>query len=169
MEGKDAGMPEDLAREFSHKMAASEFVLSTIGHGGAATLSSILKTEAKKRITDSLGKHVLKTSVKQAGLGYVDEFGTQGLQMGIRADYAKNSDLSQATKDYLRQTAHIRQNGTIDWGAAVSEMNRAGLAGLATGASVATPVEIINTSAEMGRQAKILDDQIKGRIDAYRT
>lgn len=166
MEGKDAGMPEDLAREFSHNMAASEFVLSTLGEGGAAALSSVLKTEAKKRITDSLAKHVLKTSAKQAVLGYADEFGTQGLQMGIRADYAKNSDLSQATKDYLRQTANIRQDGTIDWGSALSEMNRAGVAGVATTAAVATPVEIINTSAEMGRQAKILDDQLKGRIDA---
>ena len=166
MEGKDAGMPEDLAREFSHTMAASEFVLDALGNGGAAALSSILKTEAKKRITDSMAKHVLKTSVKQGGLGYISEFGTQGLQMGIRADYAKDSDLSQATKDYLRQTANIRQDGTIDWGSALSEMNRAGLAGVATTAAVATPVEIINTSAEMGRQAKILDDEIKGRIDA---
>jgi len=166
MEGKDAGMPEDLAREFSHTMAASEFVLSTLGEGGAAALSGILKTEAKKRIVDDLAKHVLKTSVKQAGLGYTEEAGTQALQMGIRADYAKDSDLSQATKDYLRQTANIRQDGTIDWGSALSEMNRAGLAGLATTAAAATPVEIITTSAEMGRQAKILDDQVKGRIDA---
>lgn len=165
-EGRDAGMSEDQAREFSHVMAASDFVLSAVGQGGVAALSGILKTEAKKRITDSMAKHVLKTSIKQGALGYAEEAGTQALQMGIRADYAQDSDLSQATRDYLRQTANIKQDGTIDWGSALSEMNRAGLAGVATTAAVATPVEIITTSAEMGRQAKILDDQIKGRIDA---
>ena len=166
MEAKDMGMPEALAREFSLDMAASEFILSTIGQGGAAALSGILKTEAKKRITDGMAKHVLKVSAKQASLGYLEEAGTQGIQMGIRADYAKDSDLSQATKDYLRQTANIRPDGTIDWGTALSQMNRAGLAGVVFTAGAATPIEIINTSAEMGRQAKILDDEIKGRQTA---
>lgn len=169
VEGADAGMSEEEAREFAAVMAASEYALDAAGGAGTAVLSGVFKREAKKRVTDTLKKAVLVTVAKQAAVESVSEGATSAIQMGIRAGYAQNEELSKVTRDYLNQAAHVNPDGTLDFSGAVEEISRAMLAGGTTTGIITTPVETLAVMKEMGKQAhfleKHLNDQKKNSIN----
>lgn len=160
-EARQGGMTEEQAREFSLVMGGSEMVLDVLGQGGAAALSGLLKREVKKRVVDGLAKTILTTTAKQAGLGYLEEGGTQALQQTIAGFASIDDQYNPQAQQYLRDQANINKDGTLDWKKSISDINRAGMAGLITTGIVGSGAETLSTVSEMGKQASRLQDYLR--------
>lgn len=160
-EGKDAGMNEEQATKFAYTMASIDHVISTIGVGGAAALSSFFKQEAKKRVTSSLGASVTGTALKQGGLGALEEGAVSATQMGVTGAMSKNEEFSKRTREYLMDNAALRPDGTLDFGEAVSRTARSAAAGGVVTGGVGGAGEFIAVSSEMGKQASILQKHLR--------
>lgn len=168
-----AGVPEEEARQFAGAMASSEFVLEALGGAvGGKLATTKLRGEIKKQIAARFSKYLPEVNRRLAGTagrvaagtatGYAEEAGTEALQMGISSAYQDLRDNSPEFQKFLREQAPRNPDGSINISEALSQFNRAGLAGAVMGGGITAGVSTLDNVVET--QKKVATRELNNTI-----